>query len=257
MNKKYIPLLFAIIPALVILLFLSSKLYTTATGTEILLKTAPVDPRDLFRGDYVTLSYEINTIGPYALKGKEFSEDETIFTILSIEKGLYELARERVDSEIRTDAATLVNIYPNLPQSKIANLIEQEVAKAYQAGTYTFRNGEHAGQTINLTQRTQAIAEELSKNQIESNGKFWIIDYVSKTKPQIQRNQVCLKGRVISSTLNNVRASWGIESYFVPEGKGKPLEMQRSNLSVIVIVDSSCHGIVKELLINDKAVEFK
>jgi len=32
------------------------------TGKEILLKTIPVDPRDLFRGDYVILNYEIAQI---------------------------------------------------------------------------------------------------------------------------------------------------------------------------------------------------
>ena len=30
-------------------------------GEEILLKVSPVDPRDFLRGDYVSLSYEINT----------------------------------------------------------------------------------------------------------------------------------------------------------------------------------------------------
>ena len=32
------------------------------TGPTVWLRTAPVDPRDLFRGDYVTLGYEISTI---------------------------------------------------------------------------------------------------------------------------------------------------------------------------------------------------
>lgn len=36
------------------------------SGTEVRLKTAPVDPRDLFRGDYVVLSYDISTIGAAA-----------------------------------------------------------------------------------------------------------------------------------------------------------------------------------------------
>ncbi|SMC64936.1 GDYXXLXY domain-containing protein [Rhizobium sp. RU36D] len=35
-------------------------------GTEVRLKTSPVDPRDLFRGDYVVLNYDISTI-PAAL----------------------------------------------------------------------------------------------------------------------------------------------------------------------------------------------
>ena len=33
-----------------------------ATGTDVRLKTVPVDPIDLFRGRYVTLNYEISRI---------------------------------------------------------------------------------------------------------------------------------------------------------------------------------------------------
>ncbi len=32
------------------------------SGVEVILKTAPVDPRDLLRGDYVTLNYDISRI---------------------------------------------------------------------------------------------------------------------------------------------------------------------------------------------------
>lgn len=32
------------------------------SGVEVLLKTAPVDPRDLLRGDYVTLNYDISRV---------------------------------------------------------------------------------------------------------------------------------------------------------------------------------------------------
>jgi uncharacterized membrane-anchored protein len=32
------------------------------TGREVVLETAPVDPRDVFRGDYVVLRYEISTV---------------------------------------------------------------------------------------------------------------------------------------------------------------------------------------------------
>jgi uncharacterized membrane-anchored protein len=37
------------------------------SGRTVLLHTVPVDPRDLIRGDYVTLSYEISRVGPNAL----------------------------------------------------------------------------------------------------------------------------------------------------------------------------------------------
>lgn len=73
-----------LVPAVVILLFFGVKLFTATMGEEILLKTAPVDPRDLFRGDYVRLSYEISTIDlnnvPY---DSGFSTGNTIYATLS------------------------------------------------------------------------------------------------------------------------------------------------------------------------------
>jgi uncharacterized membrane-anchored protein len=38
-------------------------------GAEVLLKTAPVDPRDLLRGDYVTLNYDISRVPARTLVG--------------------------------------------------------------------------------------------------------------------------------------------------------------------------------------------
>lgn len=38
-------------------------------GKEVLLKTVPVDPRDLLRGDYVILSYDISSLPPELFKG--------------------------------------------------------------------------------------------------------------------------------------------------------------------------------------------
>lgn len=39
-----------------------NSIYPLWTGQEIRLKTVPVDPRSMFRGNYVRLNYEISTI---------------------------------------------------------------------------------------------------------------------------------------------------------------------------------------------------
>ncbi|WFU10429.1 GDYXXLXY domain-containing protein [Rhizobium sp. CB3090] len=39
------------------------------SGVEVLLKTAPIDPRDLLRGDYVTLNYDISRVPVSTLIG--------------------------------------------------------------------------------------------------------------------------------------------------------------------------------------------
>ena len=57
----------AALPPLLILLALPLKpLLISALGTEVTLAVRPVDPRDLFRGDYVALSFEIESV-PVAL----------------------------------------------------------------------------------------------------------------------------------------------------------------------------------------------
>lgn len=52
---------------------IESRASLLRSGEEVVLKTAPVDPRDLLRGDYVILSYDISTI-PAAVIGDQPSE---------------------------------------------------------------------------------------------------------------------------------------------------------------------------------------
>ncbi|MFH0888649.1 MAG: GDYXXLXY domain-containing protein [Planctomycetota bacterium] len=44
--------------------------YALANGVSVLLKVMPVDPRDLLRGDYVILSYEISSINLSKIENK-------------------------------------------------------------------------------------------------------------------------------------------------------------------------------------------
>lgn len=173
MDKKRFLLVISV-PAIVILGFIGVNLYTVVSGQEILLKVAPIDPRDIFRGDYVLLTYEISTIDfsqvPY---DTPFSSGDTIYAVLSKKE------------------------------------------------------------------------------------KFWTIDSVHHTKPALTSDQVCMKGRVTQAFSTGVIVEWGIESYFVPEGKGRIVEdlRRKEDISVIVVVDSSGSSVLKELLINDEPVE--
>ncbi len=45
--------------------------YWLATGERVLLRTEPVDPRDIFRGDYVRLGYGISTLDLDRLEGDD------------------------------------------------------------------------------------------------------------------------------------------------------------------------------------------
>lgn len=64
-------------------IFVLSNVFPLLTGREVLLKTVPIDPRDLLRGDYVVLSYEISM--PQSLKTDNLESDSTIYVVLKVD----------------------------------------------------------------------------------------------------------------------------------------------------------------------------
>ncbi len=150
---------------LIIFGFIGYKEMALHTGTEVLLKTVPVDPRDLFRGDYVILNYDIS----------------------------------QVDIDIDKD------------------ILGQ-------------------GQTLYVS--------------LNNEEKYATAEEVSLDKP----NGLFIKGKFVESWRNSIE--YGIESYFVPEGKGWHLERNRGNMDVLVVIDSSGNAVIKEVLINDQPIDF-
>lgn len=56
----------------------------------VTLKIVPVDPRDIFRGDYVILNYEISRLDVKVLEGEdEFTAGETAYVALRKEAALW------------------------------------------------------------------------------------------------------------------------------------------------------------------------
>jgi len=150
------------------------KEFTLRTGQDILLKTVPVDPRDLFRGDYVVLAYEISTLDLTQLPAdrSSFAPGDRVYVAV-VPHGRYHVAA-RVDSQ-----------------------------------------------------------------PPEGQGVF-------------------LKGQVRSVAGRSLRMEYGIESYFVPEGKGRVLEQARgTHLDVKASVDRFGHAVIKGLLLEGKEVAFK
>ena len=81
MIKKKFVIGLIIFWSVVLIGFIVFKQFTLQTGTEVMLKTVPVDPRDLFRGDYVILRYDINSIRLDSILAKEgaFKKDDQIY----------------------------------------------------------------------------------------------------------------------------------------------------------------------------------
>jgi uncharacterized membrane-anchored protein len=74
-----------------LLVMVGMKQYTLSTGTPIVLKTEPIDPRSLFRGDYVRLNYAISRLPIDKLAGdRTFERGDTIYVLLRQEAEFWE-----------------------------------------------------------------------------------------------------------------------------------------------------------------------
>ena len=158
------------------------------TGTEVRLATTPVDPRDLFRGDYVVLAYEISQIQPGKLDDKGlFKRGDEVYVLL----------KTGPDGRAHPSAVSRVPLAPPPGQVMLKGTV--------------------------------------------SNG--------STCRPVAGQSRPC------SDDERSIRVSYGLESYFVPQGQGLAIERtERSRVEVVAAVAPSGKSAIKRLLIDGKAV---
>lgn len=157
------PVILALLLQLAILLYLGSfNMYVLAAGRSVLLKTVPVDPRDIFRGDYLALTYDISSI-------KE--------------------------------------------------------------------TGHH-----DLNQEIFVI--------LKKGDPYWSVSYVSDKMPKVSGEQVALKGKIDCLLQDQIHVHYGLEQYFVAEGKA--VLPPRARPDVEIAVDQFGNATIKQLLLNGK-----
>jgi uncharacterized membrane-anchored protein len=153
----------------------ADRVFLLKSGREITLPIVPVDPRDLFRGEYVRLGYDISTLPLSQFEGPRPAPNATFYVVLG----------KKAD------------------------------------GTW---------QTIRA----------------------------SRDKPhEASPDRIVLKARTsywprVGSPNSSVRARYGIESYFVPEGQGRKLEdlAREKKLATLVAVDAGGNAAIKGLIVD-------
>lgn len=96
MVKKFI---FLLILQVVLLISMAISHYAVEWyGEEVHLQTAPVDPIDLFYGEYVILNYEISDIDISKFKGDQKPEDgDTVYVLLKKEGDYHQLVSAHLE----------------------------------------------------------------------------------------------------------------------------------------------------------------
>ena len=98
MSRRW--LILAVAAQLLVLAWMAGEReWIVRTGQRLYLRTAPIDPRDLFRGDFVRLQYEINSVrvedieAATSARAAERRRHDVVFTRLRpAGEGLYEAA---------------------------------------------------------------------------------------------------------------------------------------------------------------------
>ena len=85
MDLKKLTIIICIVWTVIVSFGVIKNEYILITGRKVLLKTAPVDPRDLLMGDYVILNYEISQL-PKKYEYLEELPNKEVFVVLKTDK---------------------------------------------------------------------------------------------------------------------------------------------------------------------------
>jgi uncharacterized membrane-anchored protein len=175
MKRSHWFVLAVALQIVVLFIMMGAKGYTLAYGTKILLKTQPVDPWDLFRGDYVTLNYEISELNLNTVfsDSSKYNRNDTVYVVL------------------------------------------------------------------------------------EPQGRYWVARSVSNRRPG--DGSLYIKGtvRYYYDFDKRLHVIYGIESYFVPQHQGRPIENTRKPLDVEVSVDSRGNSALSRLFMDGQEIKFQ
>jgi uncharacterized membrane-anchored protein len=152
-----------VVQLLVIVGMATGRELTLRGDRDVTLQTVPVDPRDLLRGDYVILEYEISTVPAHRADPLFLERGDTVF----------------------------VELVPR--------------------------------------------------------GNIWVAGRVTG-QPQ-EGLDPSIRGTVVRVGPETIRVRYGIEQYFVPEGRGHVVE-RAADVDVVVAIDGNGRAVIRHLIVD-------
>lgn len=140
MKQKFV--FVVLLQALVLVAMIAKKQWTLATGTPVVLATVPVDPRSLFRGDYVQLNYKISTLRLDSVAGDHnFKKHDKIFVLL----------------QPGPEDATPLSVHRKRPQPAAGQVVLKGVVQWAVANSFTTQVVEDSTMTESEAQPAEQI----------------------------------------------------------------------------------------------------
>jgi len=229
-------------------------------GRTIILRTNPVDPHSLFRGDYAQLTFDINQLNADKWSPWPPRIGSTVYTELrqNTTSWLVVGPLQNIPVEMPSDHVVLKGKITGGDDDRNGHEVFDLQDFSHpgwlqtQPSTATWRNernwiGRHG---IWLTGRLSKEGQPAYACLKTYNGKDWQLSDVRENNcvssdypPEFQR---VLTGRLGPLQSERVlRVEYGIESYFIPEGMTR--NYQLAGLDAEIIVDKNGNSILRRV----------
>jgi len=205
------------------------------TGLKTYLELEPLDPRDPFKGDYVTLNYKISNLTYYNSRpdsdpkiGQEINVPLYLSSYSPIEKNIWQAS----------------SVYQNdLDLNRSNNYFDQSNNR--------YIRGEIIG--INLVQDCDLEKNVVKNYQTASLSEGDIINNNEQSQQDNQTSQ-SIKPRKQENCYQKeyeLDVKYGIETYYIPESSGRSIPRFEKGYGVVYI-DRQGKAILGEVFLDDK-----
>ncbi len=217
--------------------------YRVATGERILLQSSPVDPRDLFRGDYVTLSYDGSTIDldRAGIRGIVRRNDRIWTVLQKDDDGTYRMASASPTAPPggKSLRGRVTRVNERAVRYEVAVRTDRAGERTFEPRWFSFREGDRVILCLDRGGRVQTTLRE-------------------------KENARCRAGEALAGTVAAVKkihfrqatVEYGIEHFFVEEGRGRAVEQARNarDLRVEVALREDGRGLITGLFLDGRRI---
>lgn len=254
MLKKFI--IFVLLQVFVLVFMAGSHYAVQWYGEDVRLKTAPVDPRDLFYGDYVILNYEISEIDISKFKGNDQPEaGDTIYVLVKKEGEYHEIVSAHLDKPTPGENEQVLKgrvdyvIRDWDPQEGETNRI-RTVRTVYGFERYyvpegTGRELENARGQFDVIVKVSPWGQQLSEIKFIANGvitQWEAQEHVSEYYRENPKGIHILRSQLTNQYKNQERPVWMVDIVLYPDKAN-----DQDSESYVVVVDAITGEILEEI----------
>lgn len=227
------------------------------TGETLYARVVPIDPRDIFRGDYVTLGYDISTYTGTLLPDNENVLGTTVYVEPKVDDKKYIIGIENVSTEKKSETLQLQAKVQNIQTQvhydiEVINKEGNTITLPYTETQY----GEEFGVTRSFREGEDVSVLLFGTGQVSYVIKKETIE--SERMEKFDVNNEYLPGKILRRKADETVSmlDYGVDRFFVKENTGGIIEkaFREGKVYAEWRVSKSGNIVLSGLLVNNKLI---